>query len=40
MLGTGALTLDEPDIVDQGETKDLEEMIKRIARKTQMILGD
>ena len=40
VLGTGALTLDEPDIVDQGETKDLEEMIKRIARKTQMILGD
>ena len=40
VLGTGALTLDEPDIVDQGETKDLEEMVKRIARKTQMILGD
>ena len=40
VLGTGALTLDEPDIVDQGSTKDLEAMISRVARKTQMILGD
>ena len=40
VLGTGALTLDEPDIIDQGTTKDLEAMISRVARKTQMILGD
>ena len=40
VLGTGALTLDEPDIVDQGSTVDLEAMVARIARKTQMILGD
>ena len=40
VLGTGALTLDEPDIIDQGSTKDLEAMISRVARKTQMILGD
>ena len=40
VLGTGALTLDEPDIVDQGDTVDLEAMVARIARKTQMILGD
>ncbi len=40
VLGTGALTLDEPDIIDQGDTKDLEVMIARVARKTQMILGD
>jgi hypothetical protein len=40
VLGTGAITLDEPDIIDQGTTKDLEAMIARVARKTQMILGD
>ena len=40
VLGTGALTLDEPQIIDQAETKDLEAMIARVARKTQMILGD
>ncbi len=40
VLGSGALTLDEPDIIDQGDTKDLEVMIARVARKTQMILGD
>ena len=40
MLGTGALTLDEPDIVDQGTTVEIEAMVARIARKTQMILGD
>ena len=40
VLGTGRLTLDEPDIIDQGSTKDLEAMISRVARKTQMILGD
>jgi len=40
VLGSGALTLDEPDIIDQGTTKDLEAMISRVARKTQMILGD
>ena len=40
VLGSGALTLDEPDIIDQGSTKDLEAMISRVARKTQMILGD
>ena len=40
VLGTGALTLDEPDIVDQGSTVDLEAMINRISRKNQMILGD
>ena len=40
VLGTGALTLDDPDIIDQGSTKDLEAMISRVARKTQMILGD
>ena len=40
VLGTGALTLDEPGIIDQGSTKDLEAMISRVARKTQMILGD
>ena len=40
VLGSGALSLDEPDIIDQGSTKDLEVMIARVARKTQMILGD
>lgn len=40
VLGTGALTLDEPDIVDQGTTVEIEAMVARIARKTQMILGD
>jgi hypothetical protein len=40
VLGAGALTLDTPDIIDQGSTKDLEAMISRVARKTQMILGD
>jgi len=40
VLGAGRLTLDEPDIIDQGSTKDLEAMISRVARKTQMILGD
>jgi len=40
VLGTGAITLDEPDIIDQGSTVDLEAMISRVARKTQMILGD
>ena len=40
VLGTGALTLDAPDIIDQGSTKDLEAMVSRVARKTQMILGD
>ena len=40
VLGTDALTLDEPNIIDQGSTVDLEIMIIRIARKTQMILGD
>jgi hypothetical protein len=40
VLGSGALTLDEPDIIDQGDTKELEAMIARVARKTQMILGD
>jgi len=40
VLGSGAITLDEPDIIDQGSTVDLEAMISRVARKTQMILGD
>ena len=40
VLGAGRLTLDDPDIIDQGSTKDLEAMISRVARKTQMILGD
>ena len=40
VLGSGALTLDAPDIIDQGSTKDLEAMVSRVARKTQMILGD
>tara|TARA_R100001443_G_scaffold95488_1_gene102026 strand:+ start:829 stop:1224 length:396 start_codon:yes stop_codon:yes gene_type:complete len=40
VLGSGALTLDAPKIVDQGTTKDLETMVNRVARKTQMILGD
>ena len=40
VLGPGAITLDEPDIIDQGSTVDLEAMISRVARKTQMILGD
>ena len=40
VLGTGALTLDEPDIIDQGSTKDLEARISRVARKIQLILGD
>ena len=40
VLATGALTLDEPFIIDQGTTKALEAMISRVARKTQMILGD
>ena len=40
VFGAGALTLDTPFIIDQGTTKDLEAMIARVARKTQMILGD
>ena len=40
VLGTGALTLDEPGIIYQCSTKDLEAMISRVAIKTQMILGD
>ena len=40
VLGTGALTLDTPFIIDQGTTKALETMIARVARKNQMILGD
>jgi hypothetical protein len=40
VLGSGAITLDQPDIIDQGSTVDLEAMISRVARKTQMILGD
>ena len=40
VLGTGAVTLDEPLIIDQGITKALETMIARVARKNQMILGD
>jgi len=40
VLGTGALTLDAPFIIDQGTTKALETMIARVARKNQMILGD
>ena len=40
VLGTGALTLDTPFIIDQGTTKALETMINRVSRKNQMILGD
>jgi hypothetical protein len=40
VLGAGALTLDQPEIVDQGTTKALELMVSRVSRKTQMILGD
>ena len=40
VLGSNTITLDEPDIIDQGSTVDLEAMISRVARKTQMILGD
>ena len=40
VLGAGTLTLDQPDIVDQGTTKALELMVSRVSRKTQMILGD
>tara|TARA_B100001250_G_scaffold269545_1_gene232609 strand:+ start:4551 stop:4946 length:396 start_codon:yes stop_codon:yes gene_type:complete len=40
VLGQGALTLDEPAIIDQGDTKDLEAMVARISRKNQMVLGD
>ena len=40
VFGTGAVTLDAPFIIDQGTTKALETMIARVARKTQMILGD
>ena len=40
VLGTGAITLDEPLIIDQGTTKSLEAMINRVSIKNQMILGD
>jgi hypothetical protein len=40
VLGSGALTLDSPAIIDQGATKDLEAMVSRVSRKNQMILGD
>tara|TARA_R110002020_G_scaffold459391_2_gene677369 strand:+ start:216 stop:608 length:393 start_codon:yes stop_codon:yes gene_type:complete len=40
VLGAGTLTLDEPSIIDQGATKDLEAMVSRVSRKNQMILGD
>ena len=40
IVGSGALTLDTPFIIDQGNTKALETMIARVARKNQMILGD
>ncbi|MBT7755464.1 MAG: hypothetical protein HN726_04695 [Candidatus Magasanikbacteria bacterium] len=36
----GSLTLDAPTIVDQGKTVAIEQMVARIARKNQMILGD
>jgi len=37
---SGAMTLDAPTIVDQTETVPIEQMVARIARKNQMILGD
>jgi hypothetical protein len=40
VLGAGTLTLDQPSIIDQGATKDLELMVSRVSRKNQMILGD
>jgi len=40
VLGQGTMTLDQPAIIDQGDTKDIEAMIARVSRKTQMILGD
>ena len=36
----GTMTLEDPQIVDQTETKPIEQMVARIARKNQMILGD
>jgi len=37
---SGAITLDAPTIVDQTVTVPIEQMVARIARKNQMILGD
>ena len=37
---SGSMTLDAPTIVDQTETVPIEQMVARIARKNQMILGD
>ena len=36
----GTMTLEDPNVVDQDVTKPIEQMIARIARKNQMILGD
>ena len=40
VFSSGRLTLDTASIVDQGSTVPLEQMVARIARKNQMILGD
>ena len=37
---SGAITLDAPTIVDQTVPVPIEQMVARIARKNQMILGD
>ena len=37
---SGAMALDAPTIVDQTVTVPIEQMVARIARKNQMILGD
>ena len=40
VFSSNTTTLDTPSIVDQGSTVPLEQMVARVARKNQMILGD
>ena len=40
LFESGAMALDGPTIVDQTVTVPIEQMVARIARKNQMILGD
>ena len=40
VFASGSVLLNNADVLDQAVTKTLEAMVARIARKTQMILGD